>query len=292
MAGHRTTPPLRLVSEVAAEYINFMYAHGMFFARTIMPVFLLAECAAALAQPGSPQVLSAKLENILVVPKMESIHVDIRNTGERPITAFSLSYYRLNANGESTPCGGRGADMIDWSDPMPGRNLYVHMRRNWIPPNGTHLVDGYPRCSDGSTSLESIHVDLDLILFEDGTGEGDARRIQFFLRSRQQASDERAKWIDRLSSLRSTPYLKTAAQSLYQDLVDAARAIEINPDDAVQQGNAKPVREEMQRLALEITQWAVHNESLEKNEFLQWRITDLEQRTKRLVHGAGPTIPR
>ena len=48
------------------------------------------------------------------------------------------------------------------------------------------------------------------------------------------------------------------------------------------------MRDELQRLALETTQWAAHNnELLSKNEFLQWRVTDLEQRTARLAHGAG-----
>jgi hypothetical protein len=85
------------------------------------------------------------------------------------------------------------------------------------------------------------------------------------------------------------PDLRTSAQSLYQDLVDAARSAEINPDDASRQGMAKPVREELQGLALDITQWAAHNEPLRKSEFLEWRITDVEQRTARLVRGSGQT---
>jgi hypothetical protein len=50
---------------------------------------------------------------------------------------------------------------------------------------------------------------------------------------------------------------------------------------------AKPVRDELQRLALDITQWAAHNGPLHKNELLEWRISDLEQRTARLIRGAG-----
>jgi hypothetical protein len=253
-------------------------------------VFLFLEaCSVATAQLGPSSVLSARIENIAAVPDKASIQVNIRNTGERPITAFSIDFYQLNPNGERTPCGGRGADMIDWSDPMPGRSIYVHMRRNWIPPNGTISLDGYPRCPGGPTQLESIQVELDLIMFDDGTGEGDSRQMKFTLRTRQQARNERIKWIGRFTGLRNTSDLRSSAQSLYQDLVDAAHSAEIIPDDASRQGMAKPVRDELQRLALDITQWAAHNEPLQKNELLEWRITDLEQRTARLIHGAGNT---
>ena len=50
---------------------------------------------------------------------------------------------------------------------------------------------------------------------------------------------------------------------------------------------AKPVRDELQRLALDITQWAANKRPLQRNELLEWRITDLEQRTARLVRGSG-----
>jgi hypothetical protein len=246
-------------------------------------------CSVTAAQLGPSNVLSARLENIATVPEKASIHVNIRNTGERPITAFSIGFYQLNPNGERTPCGGRGADMIDWSDPMPGRNIYIQMRRNWIPPNGTASFDGYPRCPGGQAPLESIQVELNLIMFDDGTGEGDSHQIEFTLRTRQQARNERIKWIGRFTSLRATSDLRSSAQSLYQELVDATRWAEINPDDASRQGMAKPVRDELQRLALDITQWAAHKQPLQRSELLEWRITDLEQRTARLVHGSGKT---
>jgi len=246
-----------------------------------------AVCSLAAAQFGPSKVVSARLENITVVPDKASIHVNIRNSGDRPITAFSIDFYVLDAKGERIPCGGRGVDMIDWSDPMPGRNLYIHMRRNWTPPNGTFLIDGYPRCPGVEAPLDSIQVELNNVMFDDGTGEGDSHRMEFTLLARQQARNERLKWIGRFTALRDAPDLKSAAQSLYQDLVNAAHSEEINPDDAARQGMARPVREELQRLALEITQWAAHNTTLQKNEFLAWRITDIEQRTARLVRGGG-----
>ena len=93
--------------------------------------FFLPGCFVAYAQLlGTSNVLSARIENALAVADKASIQVTIKNTGERPITAFSIGFSHLNANGERVPCGGRGADMIDWSDPMPGRGIYIHMRRN------------------------------------------------------------------------------------------------------------------------------------------------------------------
>jgi hypothetical protein len=257
--------------------------------RLIVGFLFLGACSEASAQFGPSNVVSARLENIGTSPDQTTTHVNIRNTGEHPITAFSIVYYQFKTNGERIPCGGRGADMIDWSDPMPGRNIYVHMRRNWIPPNGTLPFDAYPRCPGGTEAAEGIHVELDLVVFDDGTGEGDSRKMEFTLRTRQQARNERVKWIARFTALRNSPDVRSSAQGLYQDLVDAARSAEINPDEASRQGMAKPVREELQSLALDITQWAAHTPQPQKNEMLDWRITDLEQRTARLIQGAGKT---
>src|SRR5258707_14836945 len=91
--------------------------------------FFLAAGSLATAQLGPSNIVSAKIESIATVPDKAAIHVEIRNTGGRPITAFSIDFYRPSPNGERIPCGGRGADMIDWADPMPVRNIYVHMRR-------------------------------------------------------------------------------------------------------------------------------------------------------------------
>ena len=247
-------------------------------------VLVLIVCSVA----GAQNVRSAKLENVTTASDKARFDVKIVNTGERPITAFWVSFYQQDQNGQRIPCGGRGVDMIDWSDPMPGRGIYVHMRRNWIPPNGIGSLDGYPRCP-GNATVEGIQVELSLILFDDGSGEGDSKLMEFLLRARQQARDERTKWVSRFTGLRNAPDLKTAAQSLYQDLVDATRSAEINPEDATREGTAKPVRDELQHLALEITQFASSHEPLEKNQMLEWRITDLERRTARLSQGARAT---
>src|SRR5260370_9070463 len=219
-------------------------------------LFLLAfeGCSVATAELGPSKVLSARLENVTAVPDRASIHVNIRNTGERPITAFSLDFYVLNPKGERIPCGGRGADMIDWSDPMPGRGIYVHMRRNWIPPNGTLLFDGYPRCPGVEAPLESIQVELNNVMFDDGTGEGDSRRMEFTLFTRQQERNERLKWIGRFTALRDSSDLKSSAQSLYQDLVDAPRSAEINPDDPAPHPMPHPLPSHLPPLPLHLHQ--------------------------------------
>jgi hypothetical protein len=236
---------------------------------------------------GPSNVISAHIDGVEAVTEKAGIHVAIKNAGERPITAFSVGFSHVNISGERVPCGGRGIDMIDWSDPMPTRNLYVHMRRNWIPPAGTATLDGYPRCPDGVVPIQRIQAELRFILFDDGSGEGDSAQIDAALWLRKQARDERLKWMPRFIALRGTADVKAPALSLYQDLVEATRAAEIDPDNATAQGAAGPVRDEMQQLALEITQWTSHGQSLKKSELLLWLITDLEQRTARLTKGAG-----
>jgi len=257
-------------------------------------LFLLGVGSAVKAQLRPSNVTAARVENIAAVPDRSGIRLDLRNTGQRAITAFFVEFSQQGANGEGIPCGGRGADMIDWSDPMPGRNIYVHMRRNWIPPGGKASIDGYPQCPIEAASLAQMNVQLSLIMFDDGTGEGDRSRIESTLLLRQQARNERLKWLSRFTALRSTSDLRVSAQSLYQDLVDATRSAEIDPHEASRQRMAKPVRDELQQLALDITQLAAHNGQLQNNEFVAWRITDLEQRTARLVQGAGSTdvIPK
>jgi hypothetical protein len=239
------------------------------------------------AQTVSPRVRSARVESTAVESENARINVTLKNEGVRPLTAFFLRFYKLDANGGRIPCGGRGLDMIDWSDSMPGKSLYVHMRRRWVPANGSALLDGYPHCVDGLGDLSGVQTEISSIVFEDGTSEGEPTTIDSVLNTRRQLREERKKWIGRFTTLRSAADLKLSAQSLYQDLVDAIRAAEIIPEEASRQGMAKSVREEMKDLALDIFQWASHNPVLQKNEMLAWRVTDLEQRTERVARGAG-----
>jgi hypothetical protein len=252
----------------------------------VLPLFL-GGGSLATAQFGPANVVSAKIEEIKVDSAKSAIRVNIKNTGDHPITAFSVGFYKIGTDGQRTSCGGRGVDMIDWSDPMPHLNIYAHMRRNWIQPNGSLWFDGYPRCQGEKVPFEMISAELEYVLFDDGTGEGDPKQMNFVFLTRQQARDERLKWLARFVALRNSAALKSSSQQLYQDLVDGAHESEIIPERASQQGMAKPVREELQSLALQITEWASRNDDLKKNEVLDWRITDLEQRTSRLLRGAG-----
>src|SRR5260370_600998 len=163
-------------------------------------LFLLGVGSAVKAQLRPSNVTAARVENIAAIPDRSGIRLDLRNTGQRAITAFFVEFSQQGANGESIPCGGRGADMIDWSDPMPGRNIYVHMRRNRIPPSGQASIDGYPQCPNPAASLAQMNVQLSLIMFDDGTGEEDRARIESTLLLRQQARNERLKW--RVDSIR------------------------------------------------------------------------------------------
>jgi hypothetical protein len=254
----------------------------------------LIACIAVFATATELQaerVSSAKIEKLETMPDRGGIRATLSNTGARTITAFSISFFQQKDAAERIPCGAHGEDMIDWSDPMPNRGTYVHMHRNWVVPGGTISLDGYPRCAGLAVPLDSIQAEISFIIFDDGSGEGDSREMNFILRTRQQARDERIRWIGRFTTLRDTSDLRSATRNLYRDLVDAAHASEIAPDNAAKQGMAKPVRDEMQHLALELTQWSEQNDSLEKNEYFAWRVTDLEQRTARLVRGAGSAVP-
>jgi hypothetical protein len=253
-----------------------------------MGMLVLVQGAVAFAQLiGPSNVYSARINRAEAVVEKASIHVTIKNASERPITAFSVAFSQLNAAGERVPCGGRGVDMIDWSDPMPGRNLYVHMRRNWIPGGGTAMLDGYPRCPDGLTSLEHIQVELRLVMFEDGSAEGDPAQIEATLRLRRQARVERLKWLPGWWHFVLLPTLQPLPEASTRSWWRPRGLPIFDPDRAATRGVAGPVRDELQQLALDVPQWASHGEPLEKDEMLQWRITDLEQRTQRLTKGCG-----
>lgn len=254
-------------------------------------LLLVAGCAVGWSQLIAPSsIFSARVEHVDAIIEKASVHVIIKNVGQLPITAFSLGFSRLNAAGQRVPCGGRGVDMADWSDPMPRRNIYIHMRRKWIAAGGTATLDGYPRCPDGAASLDQVQVELRMIMFDNGTGEGDAARMEDVLRLRQEILSERLKWLPRFTALRTTADLRSATLRLYQDLVDATRAADIDPDRAAAEAPSSGVRDELQGLALELTQWARNGEPLAKNELLQWRITDLEDRTARLARGSGMSV--
>ncbi|MBV9082438.1 MAG: hypothetical protein JOZ62_07185, partial [Acidobacteriaceae bacterium] len=170
-----------------------------------------------------PPVTSAMIEKVQVIPDRKAIRIDVRNLSAKKVTAFQFTVLETGPGNEAVPCTGRGQDMLDWSDPMPGTGMYVHMHRSWIEPNGTVPAEAYlmTRCLDLLDSPQNARVDLRAISFDDGTGEGDPGMLEFLYRGRKPVLDERIKWLPRFIALRTAANLREAAKQLYQDLTDA-----------------------------------------------------------------------
>jgi hypothetical protein len=183
--------------------------------------------------------------------------------------------------------------MIDWSDPMPGTNFFVKGHRNWIEPNQAIHSERYlMSCLDRGGSPQTAQVQLSSIMFDDGSGEGDSNQLKNFLRNRQQLRDERLKWITRFSQLRNGDDLHTAAAQLYEDLTKAKHEAEADPDTAPANRIMLFCLEELQNIALELTQYGKVHKKLDEGSRQAWMLTDLEQRTARLVRGAGTGNPQ
>lgn len=179
--------------------------------------------------------------------------------------------------------------MLDWSDPMPATGMFVNMRRSWIEPNGTLRTEGYlvQRCLDLLDAPQNAAIELRAISFEDGTGEGDPRLLKFFYRTRKAILDERLQWVPRFVALRSAANLGDAARQLYQDLTDAKYHAE--SDLGVVQANGMRVAslQKMQEAAKRIAGYGERHLALEPGSIAEWLISDLEQRTQRMVRGIG-----
>jgi len=101
---------------------------------------------------------------------------------------------------------------------------------------------------------------------------------------------ERLKWLPAFSALRQASDLATDSLKLYQAIVQANYTADLDPRQGTEEGAAKMVRTELQNLALTIHEWAAHTEGpakLEQDQVMNWRLTDLQQQTARLVKGAG-----
>jgi hypothetical protein len=247
---------------------------------------LLGYCAAQPPVGPSDPVLSATVDNLTVDAQHRAVHFDIRNLGTHPITAFSARLTQLQADGTEIQCNAGGQDMIDWSDPAPGSNLIVYgMRRQWIPSGGAlHAARYFINCQDTGVPT-AWRVTLTLIMFEDGSGEGDRRQLSFFLKMRQQERDVRIKWIARFSALRAADDFHLAASQLYEDLENAKHAIEASA--ATVDAN-RPLASSLDKLRGVALRLADFSRSHKKPDpVADWLITDLEQRTQRLIRGSG-----
>jgi hypothetical protein len=236
---------------------------------------------------AQPAVLSATADNLAVDLEHRAVHFNIRNLGVHPITAFSARLTQLQPDGKEIQCNAGGQDMIDWSDPAPGSNLVYGMRRQWIPPGGALASARYfINCKDTGVPTD-WRVTATLILFEDGTGEGDQRQRAFFLKVRQQEREVRLKWIGRFSALRAADDFHAAASQLYEDLENAKHTMEVTAETAEANRPVASALDQLRALALRLAELSRDHKKPDKNSVADWLITDLEQRTQRLIRGAG-----
>lgn len=256
------------------------------FARAVALLTLI--CSAGGSQQFAP-VASAITENVQPVQDRKAIRFEIRNLGPKSITAFEFVVTENGSGGGPAFCTGRGQDMLDWSDPMPGTGMVVNMRRSWIEPNGTLRTEGYlvQRCLELLDSPQYAVVELRAISFEDGTGEGNPNLLNFFYRTRKAILDERVKWLPRFVSLRSASNLRDAAKQLYQDLTDAKYHAESDLAGVKTNGMGAASLQKMQQAAKRIESYGETHSVLEPGSLAAWLISDLEQRTERMVRGIG-----
>jgi hypothetical protein len=249
-------------------------------------VLLAGYCAAQPPVRPSEPVLSAAVDNLVVDAEHRAVHFDIRNLGTHPISAFSARLTQLQADGTEIQCNAGGQDMIDWSDPAPGSNVIIYgMRRQWIPMGGAlHSARYFIGCQDASVPT-AWRVILTLILFEDGSGEGDRRQRSSFLKMRQQERDVRVKWIGRFSALREADDFHLAASQLYEDLENAKHTIEVSAATAEANRPLASSLDKLRNIALRLADFSRGHKK--PNSVEDWLITDLEQRTQRLIRGAG-----
>jgi hypothetical protein len=251
-------------------------------------VLLAKYCAAQPPVGPSEPVQSAAVDNIVVDPQHRAVQFNIRNLGTHPITAFSARLTQLQPDGAEIQCNAGGQDMIDWSDPPPGSNLIVYgMRRQWIPPGGALPAARYfINCQDTGVPT-AWRVTLTLILFEDGSGEGDRLQRSSFLKMRQQERDVRVKWIGRFTALRTADDFHHAASQLYEDLENSKHAVEVSAATAEANRPLASLLDKLRGLALRLADFSRNRKKPDANSPEDWLITDLEQRTQRLIRGAG-----
>lgn len=249
----------------------------------------LACAVAAVGQVTSQTVVSAQVTNLDVVPEHNRIDATMTNTGQRAISAFYVQAFAMR-DGEKIPCGGHGQDMIDGSDPMPGTQSLAHVARHWVMPGENRKMEIFPGKNCSQLPLGEVKVEVRGILFDDGTEEGSDRMMEMAMRVRKMRATERLKWIPAFSALHQASDLTTESLKLYQAIVQANFTADLDPGRAADEGIAKTVRTELQNLALAIHEWAARRQGpakLEQDPMMNWRLIDLEQRTTRLVKGAG-----
>ena len=256
----------------------------------IYSALALGAWAAGQEAPTAP-VVSAAADNQVFERQLNVVYFDLVNLGTKTITASFLRIYCTAADGTEHFVGRSGQDMIDYPDPMPESGADKDQVRPFgrVEPllrkrTGRNIFG----CADAP--VVNARVDLEALVFDDGSSEGKPPQQQnLLLEARKIRRRELAKWVDRFTELRHTVDLSTAARGLYQDLVAANHESDQDPDVAArnQAKTAGGVRDELQDLALQITQYAKTHKTIDDLPDVLWRITELEKRNERLKLGAG-----
>jgi hypothetical protein len=237
-----------------------------------------------------PPVYSAVAENQIFESTPKIIYFDIVNVGRKTITGYMAGLYCVASDGIEHYIGGGGQDIIDASDPFPGS---IEAKKpadvfGWIEPQLRkrigHNIFGCPE-----DPAIRARVVIEMVLFDDGSGEGDERWQRHMLETRKARSRELQRWIGRVSELRQTADLSTTARRLYQDLVAANHESEQDPDAAASNDSktASLARRQVQSLTLELLEYAKTHKSLDDAPNLRWRVRDLEKRAEHAKRGAG-----
>jgi hypothetical protein len=245
----------------------------------------------AIAQgPLSTPVFAATLENQRFDHERNEISFDLVNNTTKPITMYDFWVIGTGPDGTEHLCFGMGQDMIDWSGPPPGINQPASWTEGWIKPNERQrVVRSAESCLSHMPSVMEARAQLDMVLFDDGTGDGNPDEMAFHLLKRRYERDEMTKWAPRFTALLKDPGFGNLASQLYRDLVQASHDGELNPDIAGSNRgrSAQAVRNELKGIALEIREYSKTGKNLSDSAYLRWQIETLQKRTERLVRGSG-----
>ncbi len=250
---------------------------------------LLPTAAAAQEDQFAP-VYSATLENQNFDHERIDLSFDLVNNGTKPITMFNFWILGTGPDGVEHRCNGMGQDMITWIGPPPGVRLPPAWNENWIQPREhRRITRSADSCLIEMPTVAGARAQLDTILFDDGTGEGDPTQIALNLSMRRDELDEMKKWAPRFVALLQDPAFGDSALRIYQDLIQADHEVALNPDlaDTNRERQAKAIRDRLKRVILEVRQYSKTGKKLSDNSGLTWRIQTVEIQTSRLVRGTS-----
>jgi hypothetical protein len=153
------------------------------------------------------------------------IYFDLVNVGSKTITAYSVGRFCTASDGVEHYLGSGGQDMIESSDPFPGSIAAKKPTDvwGWIEPQSRkrtgHNIFG---CMEDTAVRARVNVEM--VLFDDGSGEGNELWQKQMLETRKSRSQEMQRWVGRFGELRQAADLSIPARRLYQDLIASCRS--------------------------------------------------------------------